>query len=121
MVSLDNIPNPNSCLLKIQGQKYRALIDSGAECSMIHRRVYNSLKNPPKLKPVNCLLQSVRGDLIETDGVLDLEFQMGSERLTHSFIVSPELNRSALLGRDFLFLHSARDYFDLGIKILTFH
>ena len=118
MVSLDNIPNPNSCLLKIQGQKYRALIDSGAECSMIHRRVYNSLKNPPKLKPVNCLLQSVRGDLIETDGVLDLEFQMGSERLTHSFIVSPELNRSALLGRDFLFSHSVRAYFDLGcIKV----
>ncbi len=37
--------NPNSCLIKIQKQKYRALIDSGAEVSLINRKIYDSLKS----------------------------------------------------------------------------
>ena len=41
---------PNSLLIKIGKQKYRALVDSGAEVSLIHRHVFHSLKNKPKLR-----------------------------------------------------------------------
>ena len=42
--------NPNSYIMKINKQKFRALLDSGAEISLIYRKVYKSLKNKPKLK-----------------------------------------------------------------------
>ena len=47
--------NPNSCIVFIGKQKFRSLVDTGAECSLMHRRVYDNLKNKPKLlkKSVN--------------------------------------------------------------------
>ena len=42
--------NPNSCIIKINKQLFHALLDSGAEVSLIHTRVYNTLKEKPKLK-----------------------------------------------------------------------
>ena len=35
---------PNSCIIKINKQKFYTVLDSGAELSLIHTRVYNSLK-----------------------------------------------------------------------------
>ena len=62
--------NPNSCVIKINSQKFRALLDSGAEVSLIHTRLYKSLKGLPKLRKQNALLQSVKGDSIQVDGCL---------------------------------------------------
>ena len=39
--------SPNSCLVKIGKQRLRALADTGAECSLMHRRVYDQLKISP--------------------------------------------------------------------------
>lgn len=39
----------NSCLLKIGKQRFRSLVDSCAEVSLLHKRVYDSLKFKPKL------------------------------------------------------------------------
>ena len=41
--------SPNSCLVKIGKQRFRTLVDTGAECSLMHRRVYDQLKNKPRL------------------------------------------------------------------------
>jgi hypothetical protein len=41
--------SPNSCIIKINGQKFRALIDSGAEVSLIHSNAFSSLQNIPQL------------------------------------------------------------------------
>ena len=38
--------SPNSCLVKIGKEKFRTLVDTGAECSLMHRCVYDQLKNP---------------------------------------------------------------------------
>lgn len=35
---------PNSCLIKIEKQRFRALVDSGADISLMKRDVYDSLK-----------------------------------------------------------------------------
>jgi len=34
----------NSLLIRFEKQKYRALLDSRAQVSLIHRRVYDSMK-----------------------------------------------------------------------------
>ena len=36
--------SPNSCIIKIGKNKFRSLVDTGAEVSLMHRRVYDSLK-----------------------------------------------------------------------------
>ena len=41
--------NANSCLIKVEKQKFRALVDSGADISLIRRDVYDSLKTKPTL------------------------------------------------------------------------
>ena len=48
--------NPNSCFIKINKQKFHTVLDSGAEVSFIHTRVYNSLKEKPKLKNQSAFL-----------------------------------------------------------------
>ena len=46
--------NPHSCLVKIGKQKYRTLVDTGAEVSLMHRRVYDQLVPKPKLSKKIC-------------------------------------------------------------------
>ena len=41
---IELVGNPNSCIIKINKQKFRALLDSGAEVSLIHTKVCKSLK-----------------------------------------------------------------------------
>ena len=41
--------SPSSCLVKVGKQRFRILVDTGAECSLLHRRIYDQLKDRPKL------------------------------------------------------------------------
>ena len=54
--------NPNSTVIKINKTKIRALLNSGADISLLHERVYKSIKGLPPLKRTQVLIQSVRGD-----------------------------------------------------------
>ena len=100
-------------MLKIRGQKYRALIDTGAEKSLISRRVYRAIPNRPKLSRSDINLQSVTGNQVRIDGSINLEFVVAGLNLRHTFYVVPELGRNAILGRDFLKHYSCRIYYDL--------
>ena len=42
---IDLAGNPNSCIIRINNQKYHALLDSGAEVSLVHSRIYNCLRD----------------------------------------------------------------------------
>ena len=42
--------NPNSCLIKLQQLQYRALVDSGAEVSLISEKAYLNLKHSVPLE-----------------------------------------------------------------------
>ena len=55
--------NPNSCIMKINKQKFHALLDSGAEISLIHKRLCNSLNENPKLKKQSVFLCSNSNEL----------------------------------------------------------
>ena len=89
--------NPNSCIIKINKQKFRALLDSGAEVSLIHTKVYKSLKNKPQFKKQTALLQSVKGDSIDVDGCTLIEYEIGREKQEHEFFIVPQMNRNIIL------------------------
>ena len=105
--------NPNSCLIKIGNQKLRCLCDSGAMCSLIHKRVYDAIPNRPKLikKPVN--LQSVNGASINCIGCVKIPFMIGNIKLEQEFFVVTDMNRNVILGQDWLSKHGVRFYHDL--------
>ena len=92
--------NPNSYIIKINKQKFHAVLDSGAEVSLIHTGVYNSLKEKPKLKKESAFLQSVKGNSIDVDGCASLKYEIGREKQEHEFFVVQEMNRNIILGRD---------------------
>ena len=92
--------NPNSCIIKINKQMLHALLESGAEVSPIHTRVYNSLKEKPKLKKQSAFLQSVKSG--STDGCASLKYEIVREKHKHEFFVVLEMNRNIILGRNWL-------------------
>ena len=66
--------SPNSCIVRIGKQKFRTLVDTGAECSLMHRRVYDQLKNKPRLNNKKACLQSANGSELKCDGCISYKF-----------------------------------------------
>ena len=83
--------------------------------SMMHRRVYQSLKKKPKLIKRFARLQSVNGGQLKIDGCVNLTFKIGDHEMTHTFFISPSINRNFILGDDWLVQNGIRLYYDLGI------
>ena len=105
--------NPNSCLVKLQQLQYRALVDSGAEISLISKKAFEGLRYSVPLERKRVSLQSVNGGKLNTLGSVDLEMKIGGLRLRQTFVVVSDLNRHVILGKDFLFGNGVRLYFDL--------
>ena len=55
-------------MIKIKKIILRALVDSGAEVSLIHSRIIASLKDKPKLIKKKAHLQSVSGQALNIEG-----------------------------------------------------
>ena len=106
--------SPNSCIIKIGKNKFRSLVDTGAEVSLMHRRVYDSLKVEPKLQHKKIYLSSVSGDALKIDGCINLTFTIGGTEMQHLFYVVRDMNRNLILGTDWLRQHGVRIYYDLG-------
>ena len=106
--------NPNSCLIKFGRAKYRSLVDTGAEVSLIHLRVYQALINPPVMKKHFVNLQSVNGESLDVKGAIELYVELGGAKYIQKFYVVTNINRNVILGRDFLTTYGVRLYFDLG-------
>ena len=88
-------------------------MDTGAERTLLSRRVFNSMTRPPSLRKSDINLESVTGNQVKIDGSIDLEFVVGGLRLHNVFYVVPNLGRNAILGRDFLRHFNCRIYYDL--------
>ena len=98
---------------KSKQQKFHVLLDFGAEVSLMHTRVYNSLNEKLKLKKQSAFLQSVKGDSIDVDGCASLKYGIGVEKQEHEFYVVPEMNSNIILGRDWLKQFGVCMYYDL--------
>ena len=108
--------NPNSCILFfIKNRKLRALVDSGAQCSLLHNKIYKSLPGLPKLSKKKVHLQSVNGNSLNCLGSIELELNIKNVKMTHVFFVVSDMNRNVILGRDWLIKNGVRLYFDLGM------
>ena len=106
--------NPSSCIIKIGKNRYRTLIDSGAEVSLISKSMFDHLPGNYKLFREKPNLQAVNGGSLSVLGRVNITFSMNGLALTHDFYVTSGLNRNFILGRDFLKTNGIRLYFDLG-------
>ena len=82
--------------------------------SLMHSRVYRSLKKKPPLVKKFARLQSVSGGQLKIEGCATITFKIGDTEIKHMFYVSPSINRNFILGRDWLVQNGVRMYFDLG-------
>ena len=105
--------SPNCSLLSFTGQKLRALIDTGAEVSLMKRSTYESLRNKGWLQKKRVNLQSVSGNLLTVHGYAEIPFKIGGVRMTHGFYIVKDMNRSVIMGRDWMKNYGVRIYFDL--------
>lgn len=105
--------SPNSCLVKMGKQRFRTLVDTGAECSLMHRRIYDQLKNKPKLLNKKVCLQSANGSELKCDGCITVQICIGGTEMSQDFYVIRDLNRNLILGLDWLKQNDVRIYFDL--------
>ena len=104
---------PNSCLIYIGKTRWRALVDTGADVSVMSERMYKKLKVKSKIRPVSHALQGAGGQPLRTKGVTDLCFTLGKQNFTQTCYVIYGASRNLILGVDFLKKHRARIYFDL--------
>ena len=81
----------------IEGCNYRALVDSGAEVSLIRE---NLLRNA-NIKKTNIILVDAQGKVIPSAGEIELLLGIATGKLKHSFIVAA-ISTDVLLGMDFL-------------------
>ena len=91
-------------------QKFRCLVDTGEECSLMHCRVYDSLKNKPKLHKKTVDLQSANGCSLNVDGCVNVQFRIGGTEVSQDFYVVRDLNRNMILGLDWLKSNNVRIY-----------
>ena len=105
---------PNSVSIKISGINYRALVDTGAEVSVISSKVYKNIQPKPELQTKDVQLRTANGSSLYIKGLCRLQVQIGSQSTPHDFFVVTNLNRNVILGRDWLRQNGVRMYFDLG-------
>ena len=78
--------SPNSCVIQLGKQRYRALVDTGAEVSLMHRRVFDKLKDGYVLGKQKVNLQAVNGADCKLMGALLSNSNLGDEISIRSFM-----------------------------------
>ena len=79
---------PKSILLKIGKQKIRGLVDTGAEVSLIHERVFKNFKGKQLLnKKHSILLHCAGGTPLNVLGSTEIQFEAGKQNFVHTFFV----------------------------------
>ena len=112
-MSINLVGNLNSCIVKIN-KRFRSLVDTGAMCSLLNRKIYDRIKSLPKLSTKKVHLQSVNGSPLSVDGSIEILIEIGGVKVKQLFYVVPNMNRNIILGLDFLKNTDVRLYYDLG-------
>ena len=106
--------SPNSCLIKLQGNNIRCLLDTGSAVTILNKKIFDNLKYKPKLKRSNIALHSANGSKMNVKGTATLDFKIAGMKLRQDFLIVSDLSRSAILGRDFMIRNKARILFDIN-------
>ena len=110
--SINLAGSPNSCVIQLGKQRYRALVDTGAEVSLVHRRVFDKLEQGYDLGQQKVNLQAVNGNKLQVDGCAIIKFKLGGRKFQHTFYVVDGLNRNVILGRDWIIDNKVVLYFN---------
>lgn len=79
----------------------------------MHRRIYDQLKDKPKLSNKKVCLQTANGTDLKCDGCVNVKICIGGTEMSQDFYVIRELNRNLILGLDWLKANDVRIYMDL--------
>ena len=110
--SINLAGSPNSCVIQLGKQRYRALVDTGAEVSLMHRRVFDKLKDGYVLGKQKVNLQAVNGDRLQVDVCATIKLKLGGRNFHQKFYVVDGLNRNVILGRDWIVDNKVVLYFN---------
>ena len=105
--------SPNTISIRIGSRICRALIDTGADVSVVHSKVFKSIKPRPDLISKSIKLQTANGSRLKFKGETSLEFKVGEQRSRYDFFVVENLKRNVILGRDWLKKNQVGIYYDL--------
>ena len=83
---------PNSVLIKIECRTYRALVDKGAEVSVISSRVFKKLRPRLELQKKDIKLLTADGSPLHVEGLCRLQIQIGNKSTPHDFFIGKNLN-----------------------------
>ncbi len=90
-------------VVTVEGIKTKALIDTGAACSLVNTSAFPTLRWDETLREaVSITLQSVEGQPIKTNASHRLRIGFEDDELVASLISCPNLSCKLLLGMDFL-------------------
>ena len=110
-----------SVLIEIFGQKYRALVDSGAEVSIIHKKIAEQFPDTELMRSTEITLRTATGDSIPVIGEVDLTIRLGQKYIQHTFIVAESLTQDVIIGRDCLKMHGMTiDFGTSELKLQNF-
>jgi hypothetical protein len=74
------------------------MLESGAEISLIQPYVGDQPVNP-----THHMVRGITGDLLRAEGFCEVQFKIGSQCYTHSFVVAPfPIERDGVLGLDWM-------------------
>ncbi len=108
--------NDSTCSILIKKSRYRSLLDTGAECSLMRGDIYRQLKdNKTQLTTSPVTLRNASGKVIDTLGMATFTLKFGSEDLTQTFCISDHIKTSIILGQDFICKNNV--YLKLGGNI----
>ena len=68
----------------------------------MHRRIYDQLKNKPRLINKKVYLLSANGTELKCDGCITVQICIGGTEMSQDFYVIRDFNRNLILGLDWL-------------------
>jgi hypothetical protein len=94
----------NCVRIQIEGQQVNALLDSGADVSVIRTDMFHKIKRSLSLElnKSSEVLRNASGKHLKLLGETEVKFQIGSQILSQKCHVTPDIRVPLLLGTDFM-------------------
>ena len=100
--------------VKLNGEKVRALFDTGADLTVASLDTYKAIKKKPRLIPYRNTLTAANGQEIESVGIACFRFKLGNYEFSHDTVILKGLKTPLIIGVDIMKNHDI--VLDMGRK-----
>ena len=105
VLNISHAPATPMCTVHIGSVRTKAVIDTGADCSVIRHDIYKRIPHKyilstSELKNSPCV--SATGNSLDINCKASFRFRVGPVLLEHTFMVAKNLKKPLILGSDFL-------------------